>query len=286
TDSYQGAEFDFFLPGDGTGSGILAYHVDESKIASGLLPNIVNGDRDRKGIDLVEADGIEDLDDPPSGFNSGSPDDVFRAGWRDRWTPDTTPSTEAYGHIRTGISVANMSDPERLMTFDVSFAGQKPGWPVVIGGRARNAGVPPLAVDLDGDQKPELIVPIQRLNNTGALYILKSDGTDFRDSDSNPAPRNAFLTTPAGVSETPCVGDIDGDGKLDIVFQTLDGAIYAVHADSTEVADGDGNPATFGVLVAGGGLSRGQAILADLNGDGAMEIIAGRPAGALAGSFL
>ena len=286
TDSYQGAEFDFFLPGDGTGSGILAYHVDESKIASGLLPNIVNGDRDRKGIDLVEADGIEDLDDPPSGFNSGSPDDVFRAGWRDRWTPDTTPSTEAYGHIRTGISVANISAPESLMTFDVSFAGQKPGWPVVIGGRARNAGVPPLAVDLDGDQKPELIVPIQRLNNTGALYILKSDGTDFRDSDSNPATRNAFLTTPAGVSETPCVGDIDGDGKLDIVFQTLDGAIYAVHADSTEVADGDGNPATFGVLVAGGGLSRGQAILADLNGDGAMEIIAGRPAGALAGSFL
>src|SRR5439155_27063772 len=53
TDSYQGAEFVFFLPGDGTGSGILAYNVDESKIASRLLPNIVHGDRDRKGIDLV-----------------------------------------------------------------------------------------------------------------------------------------------------------------------------------------------------------------------------------------
>lgn len=286
TDSYQGAEFDFFLPGDGTGSGILAYHVDESKIASGLLLNIVNGDRDRKAIDLVEADGVQDLDDPPSGFNGGSPDDVFRAGWRDRWTPDTTPSTEAYGHIRTGISVTNISAPESVMTFNVSFQGLKPGWPVVIGGRARNGGVPPLAYDLDGDQKPELIIPIQRLNNTGGLYILKSDGTDFRDSDSNPATRNAFLTTPSAVTESPCVGDIDGDGTPDIVFQTLDGAIYAVHADSTEVVDGDKNPATFGILAAGGGTEGGQAILADLDGDGGMEIIRGRPSGGLAGSFL
>ncbi|TMQ66569.1 MAG: M6 family metalloprotease domain-containing protein [Candidatus Eisenbacteria bacterium] len=287
TDSYQGAEFDFFLPGDGAGSGILAYHVDQSKIDSGLQLNVVNGDRDRKGIDLVEADGIQDLDDPPSGFNGGSPDDVFRAGWRDRWTPDTTPSTEAYGHVRTGISVANISAPESLMTFNVSFQGLKPGWPVVIGGRARNGGVPPLAYDLDGDQKPELIVPVQRLNNTGALYIFKSDGTDFRDSDLNPATRNAFLTTPSAVTATPCVGDIDGDGIPEIVFQTLDGAIYAVHADSTELADGDNNPATFGILVPGSGAGGGgQAILADLNGDGGMEIITGRPSNALAGTFL
>jgi M6 family metalloprotease-like protein len=287
TDSYQGAEFDYFLPGIGTGSGLLAYHVDESKLASGLLLNIVNGDRDRKAVDLVEANGVEDLDDPPNGLNGGSPDDVFRAGWRDHWTPTTTPSTEAYGHVRTGISVTNISAADSIMTFNVSFERQEPGWPVVIGGRARNGGVPPLAVDLDGNGTLELIVPIQRLNNTGGVYILKSDGTDFRDSDSNPATRNAFLTTSTGVTATPCVGDIDGDGIPEIIIQTLDGALYAAHADSTEVADGDNNPATFGVLVppnpATGG---GQPILADLNGDGAMEIIRGRSAGVSGGSFL
>ncbi|HYQ95526.1 MAG TPA: M6 family metalloprotease domain-containing protein [Candidatus Eisenbacteria bacterium] len=285
TDSYQGAEFDYYLPGNGTGSGLLAYHVDESKLASGLLLNIVNGDRDRKAVDLVEANGVQELDDPPNGLNGGSPDDAFRAGWRDHWTPDTTPSTEAYGRIRTGISVAGISAADSLMSFNLSFDRQKAGWPVVIGGRARNGGVPPLAADLNGDGILELIVPIQRLNNTGAVYILEPNGNDFRDIDSNPATRDAFLTTQSGVTATPCVGDIDGDGLPDIIIQTLDGTIYAMHPDGTEVLDGDSNPATLGVLVRAGG-GGGQPILADLNGDGAMEIIRGRSADAFGGSFL
>ena len=281
TDSYQGAEFDYFLPGDGTGSGLVAYHVDESKLASGLLDNVVNGDRDRKAIDLIEANGVQDLDDPPTGFNGGSPDDVFRAGWRDHWTPDTTPSTEAYGRVRTGISVTSISAADSLMTFNVSFDRHKAGWPVVIGGRARNGGVPPLAVDLDGNGTLELIVTVQRLNNSGGVYILEPNGNDFRDIDSNPATRDPFLNTQTGPNASPCFGDIDGDGTPEIIIQTLDNTIYAMHADGTEVLDGDSNPATLGVLVRGGGIGgSGQPILADLNGDGAMEIIRVRAAGA------
>ena len=285
TDSYQGAEFDYYLPGDGTGSGLLAYHVDESKLAAGLLFNVVNGDRDRKAVDLVEANGIEDLDDPPTGYNAGSPDDVFRAGWRDHWTPDTSPSTEAYGRIRTGISVTSISAADSLMSFDVSFDRHKAGWPVVLGGRARNAGVPPLAVDLNGDGILELIVPVQRLNNTGSLYVLEPDGNDFLDIDADPATRDVFLNTFSGINATPCVGDIDGDGIVEIVLQTLDGALYAVHPDGAEVTDGDSNPATLGVLVPPSAGAGGQPILADLNGDGAMEIVRG--GGAILGtSFL
>ena len=287
TDSYQGAEFDYFLPGTGSGSGILVYHVDESKLAQGLTNNTVNGDRDRKAVDLVEANGVQDLDDPPTGFNGGSPDDVFRAGWRDHWTPTTNPSTEAYGHIRTGISVTGISAADSLMSFDLSFDRNKPGWPVVIGGRARNGGVPPLAVDLNGDGLLELIVPVQRLNNTGGLYILEPNGNDLIDRDSNPATRDPFLNTNSAVTSTPCVGDIDGDGILDIVFQTLDGTLYALHADGSEVLDGDSNAGTLGVLVPGSvALGGGQPILADLDGDGALEIIRGRAAGSGGGSLL
>ena len=286
TDSYQGAEFDYFLPGDSTGSGIVAYHVDEAKLAATLLSNTVNGDRDRKSVDIVEANGIQDLDEPSNGFNGGSPDDVFRAGWRDHWTPTTNPSTEAYGHVRTGISVTNISAADSLMSFNVSFDRLKAGWPVVIGGRSRNGGVPPLAVDLDGNGVLELIVTVQRLNNSGGVYILEPNGNDFRDTDSNPATRNVFLNTLTGVSATPCVGDIDGDGTPEIIIQTLDGAIYAMHPDGTEVLDGDSNPGTLGILVPGSGSGQpGQPILADLNGDGGMEIIRG--SGAAGGaSFL
>jgi hypothetical protein len=85
---------------------------------------------------------------------------------------------------------------------------------------------------------------------------------------------------------TPCVGDIDGDGGNDLVFAGEDGKIYAYRADGTEVRDGDGNPATIGVLV-GGGAAGVQPILVDLDGDGlTKEIVFGGAATAIGGSTL
>ncbi len=295
TDSYTGAEFDFFLPGSGAGSGMLIYHVDEAKIAASLADNVVEDDTDRKGVDLVEADGIEDLDEAPTAFNGGSPDDVFRRFWRDRFTPDTTPATEAYGHVRTGISVTGIGPPDpakaadSTMTFQVAFDRNRPGWPVALGGRIR--GFPTLAADLDGNGVLELIVPITRLNNTGAIYALEPDARDLLDRDANPATRDAIATTNSPIISTPCVGDIDGDGGNDLVFATQNGAVWAFHADGTEVLDGDSNPATIGVLVAPGPVgtfTRFQPILVDLDGDGfRKEIVYGRAANSITGgSFL
>jgi M6 family metalloprotease-like protein len=296
-DSFAGAEFDFFLPANlappsgpgcdaGTylsGDGVLIYHVDDAKIAAGLADNTVEGDTQRKGIDVEEADGVQDLDDLPSSFNAGSPDDVFRAGWRDQFTPTTNPSTSAYPSVRTGISVTSISAPDSVMTMSISFSRDRNGWPKTLGGRIR--GLALVAADLDGDDSLELVVPIQRLNNTGALYVFRADGRNYLDGDTNPAP---FTVTTAAPTSSPCVGDIDGVPGLEIVFQTLDSKIYAFHANGTEVLDGDANPATQGVLYAPAGnlTTRAQPILADLDGDGAMEVITGSSPTNLGGSTL
>jgi M6 family metalloprotease-like protein len=311
TDSYAGAEFDFFLPwnlayGTGlppgwtcdagrymSGQGVLIYHVDEARIAATLKGNTVNGATARKGVDLEEADGIEDLDESPSAFNSGSEADVFRRRYRDRFTPGTSPSSDAYGRVRTGISITEIGPPDpdldadSIMTFQVSFDRNREGWPVALPARVRST--PPLAADLDGDGALELVVAAQRLNNTGAVYVLRPDGTDLVDRDLNPATREAFAAPAAAPVTTPCAGDIDGDGAADLVFAALNGSVYAFHADGSEVRDGDADPATAGVLVPGGGpgtVARIQPILVDLDGNGANEIVYGRSAGSGAGSTL
>ena len=305
TDSYAGAEFDFFLPWNReatgatcdagryvSGDGVLIYHVDEARIAATLRGNTVNGATARKGVDLEEADGIEDLDEPPTGFNSGGPADVFRRHYRDRFTPDTSPSSDAYGQVRTGISITDIGPPDpardsdSVMTFRVSFDRNRPGWPVALPARVRST--PPLAADLDGNGVLELIVATQRLNNTGAVYVLRPDGTDFLDRDSNPATREAFAAPAAAPVTTPCVGDIDGDGASDLVFAGQNGAIYAFHADGSEVRDGDQNPATTGILTGGGpgSIARIQPILVDLDGDGSQEVVHGSSASIVGGSNL
>lgn len=75
----------------------------------------------------------------------------------------------------------------------------------------------------------------------------------------------------------PAVGDIDGNGDLEIVVNTIDGRIYVWNHDGTEFRDGDGNPATVGVFQvrAGETYSFSSPALADLDGDGGAEIIFG-----------
>lgn len=81
---------------------------------------------------------------------------------------------------------------------------------------------------------------------------------------------------------TAAVGDLDGDGDLEIVINDLSGYTYAFHHDGSEVADGDANPSTFGVIAprrsSGGVLEafgRTSPALVDVDGDGRAEILFG-----------
>jgi len=78
---------------------------------------------------------------------------------------------------------------------------------------------------------------------------------------------------------TPAVGDVDGDGDLEIVVNTLDGCTWVWHHDGTELVDGDDDPSTNGLFNCrpeGDGLwSVSSPALADLDGDGAKDIIFG-----------
>ena len=140
-DSYNGAEFDWSLPAEGSvaGSGILIWHIDEAKIAESgdfLEVNRVNGDAGRKGVDLEEADGIQDLDMRATSldnfgnqYDAWSTDNMYLESGA-VFGPHTEPGTSTNFGARTGITIEVSSAPGSLMTISIDFPERTGAWPV------------------------------------------------------------------------------------------------------------------------------------------------------------
>lgn|GEM_PF-2944869 len=68
-----------------------------------------------------------------------------------------------------------------------------------------------------------------------------------------------------GLVSSPVLGDLDGDGKLEAVYQSINGTIYARHADGGLLP---GWPVKLP-----GAFEQASPLLADLNGDGTPEVL-------------
>ncbi|MBN1825335.1 MAG: VCBS repeat-containing protein [Candidatus Eisenbacteria bacterium] len=133
-DSYEGAEFDWSLPAEGNaiGSGLLIWHIDETVIArSGDFQerNEVNADAHRKGVDLEEADGVQDLDEYPRSYdNFGSPFDAWWVSNRFLFDGGTSPSSANNAGGRTGIAIEVLSEADSLLIVSIRFEERPDGW--------------------------------------------------------------------------------------------------------------------------------------------------------------
>lgn len=138
---------------------------------------------------------------------------------------------------------------------------QFPGWPQT----TPQSLTAPAIADLDGDHVPEIIAGTYITTGPASyeVYAWRSDGSIMSGFP---------FQTSGSVKSPPAVGDVDGDGEPEIVLS-------AVHQSS-----GDQDP--LYVLNANGQLQQGFPVsvpycclscpaLADLDGDGALEIIIG-----------
>jgi hypothetical protein len=122
-----------------------------------------------------------------------------------------------------------------------------PGFPLEVGGGIRGAVA---AADLWGDEDVELVVAAA----DSSVYVISQQGDVLLRQvldDQVPA--------------TPAIGDVDGDGSLEVTAGTRSGELYAFRPDGTVL---DGFPVQVDGIV-----SFGPAI-ADVDGDGENDIAA------------
>ncbi|MBM3319761.1 MAG: hypothetical protein FJY73_03690 [Candidatus Eisenbacteria bacterium] len=220
-DSYEGAEFDWSIPAEGSieGSGIFIWHIDEAKIRESgdfRSRNAVNADPDRKGVDLEEADGIRDLDRRATSLEGfGSPADSWRAGNRTRFGPDTDPSTStAYG-ARTGITIEVESPAESVMTLSVAFRERPRGWPV----RASGVRVVGPVIPVRSAREGILGFAFAYLDTASGASFGNILGLDGKPLDGWPAE------LPGGVSFAPSAFSAAADGPIALYFPMVNGSI-------------------------------------------------------------
>jgi len=133
------------------------------------------------------------------------------------------------------------------------------GWPLNIQPGATHVLSSPALADIDGDGIPEIFIgsePAPSQSITAKLHCYKSSG-------SIQSYWPALLSYNARTLSSPAIGDLNGDGNLDITIASGDGKLFSFNREGAQLWPPKD-------IIPNG---RGSPIIADIDGDGKMEIL-------------
>lgn len=180
------------------------------------------------------------------------------------------------------VTVQNVADPggQAILTqppspdepapnqaqFFAKWIAPKAAWPQLVSGLAF---APVTLAEVDGN--PGLEVIAASLDGVVFVWHILRDPTGFIDARQVVGwPRRAGT----GLQSSPAVGDVDNDGRAEIVVASNDLRVYAWNHDGSDLAGWEGGKPIDAPTGA-------SPTLADVDGDGVLEIIVGTRSGRL-----
>jgi hypothetical protein len=227
-------EFDWSLPGGVNSAGrwfeggILIWHIDQNVIDQTIATDAINANSSRKGVNLMEADGSQDIGQSygtlsaGSGSEDGTPFDFWYRGnsaplraTSNEFTPVSYPGSKSNDGANSHIYIRQFSKPGPIMTAQIqvgdTIVAPLAGFPKSIGGAAGNHSVK--VASLNG--KTSLLI-----GNAGILYGWQVDGSPILST----LPASGVLANmlqsnvSADVLGDPVVGDFNSNGVPDVAF--------------------------------------------------------------------
>jgi len=242
-------DFDWSLPGgvDANGSffdgGILIWHIDETVIAASLVRNAVNANPQRRGIDLEEADGSQDIGEEygflsaGSGSEEGTPLDFWFQGnsapvYRNEFSSTSFPNSLSNNFANSHVTISDFTTRSPRMTARVrigdSDVSPLNGFPKSVGQSFAPHSLTVGSLGLGAN--PAILVSTTQnavalpnvpgpLLSPGKLYAWYFDGSaalpgGFANGLIATAPA---ANPPPGFAAGPALADLSGDGITEII---------------------------------------------------------------------
>ena len=185
--------FDWSLPGlidseNNYRGGILIWHIDENVIDANISSNTINNNSQRKGVDVEEAKGAQEIGvtfNTPFGAitGDGTAVDYWFNGshqvpttvYKNEFTPVSIPNSLSYSLANNNISIKNFTVIDTVMNFDLSIGSIQispiKNFPVNIG-LDSTGNSQAIAFDFIETSGEEIFV-----NSNNKVYGYKYDGT-------------------------------------------------------------------------------------------------------------
>jgi M6 family metalloprotease-like protein len=136
-------EFDWALPSGTRKSnidkfedvGLIIWHIDEQIINSNYQTNTINNDRYKRGVAVVEADGVRDIGEEfktifgETIIGEGSKEDTWYKNnpadyYKNKFSFDTKPKASTNSGANSLITISEFSDIANRMSFNLSFGSE------------------------------------------------------------------------------------------------------------------------------------------------------------------